>query len=129
MQCTGETMGGRLRYKAKEIIKNKILDFEIEPGEVLRDGTNARKLGRLPVREPLLILEQEKLFEGISNMRYMVRKHGRKELKTVTHCVKPLKKLLSLLLWRGLFTRRLPSLTNKDKNTNMSKKINQGGYL
>jgi DNA-binding GntR family transcriptional regulator len=129
MQCTGETMGGRLRYKAKEIIKNKILDIEIEPGEVLRDGTNARKLGRPPVREPLLILEQEKLFEGISNVRYMVRKHGRKELKTVTHYLKPLKNLLPFLLLKGLFTQRLPSLTCKDKNTNISKKINQGGYL
>lgn len=79
-------MNGSLRYKAREIIKTKITDFEIKPGKVLYVGTIARELitGRPPVRDALLILEQEKLFVGILNVGYMVHKHSRKELQTIT---------------------------------------------
>lgn len=74
-------MNGGLRYKAKEIIKNKIISFDIKPGEALREGTIAKELGmgRTPVREALLMLEQERLVECISNVGYMVRKLTRKE--------------------------------------------------
>jgi DNA-binding GntR family transcriptional regulator len=74
-------MNGGLRYKAKGIIKNKIISFEIKPGEALREGMIAGELGmgRTPVREALLILEQERLVECISNVGSLVRKLTRKE--------------------------------------------------
>jgi DNA-binding GntR family transcriptional regulator len=74
-------MNRGLRYKAKEIIKNKIIPFEIKLREALREGTIAKELGMgsTPVREALLILAQEKLVECISSVGYLVRKLTRKE--------------------------------------------------
>jgi DNA-binding GntR family transcriptional regulator len=74
-------MNNNLRQKAHEIIKNKIVSFELKPGNVLSEGGLAKELamGRTPVREALLMLEHEKLVECISNVGYMVRKLTRKE--------------------------------------------------
>ena len=74
-------MNGNLRYKAKEIIKNRIIHFDVKPGELLHEGIIAKDLGigRTPIREAFLMLEQEGLIECISNVGYGVRKLTRKE--------------------------------------------------
>jgi len=70
-----------LRYKAKEIIKNKIISFELKPGEALRESVLAKELcmGRTPVREALLMLEQNRLVECKPNVGYTVKKLTRQE--------------------------------------------------
>lgn len=70
-----------LRHKAHESIKSKIITFEFRPGDVLRENAIAKEMGigRTPVREALLMLENEKLIECRANMGYVVRKLTRKE--------------------------------------------------
>lgn len=74
-------MNTSLRHKAHQTIKNKIISFELKPGDLLRESSIAKDLGigRTPVREALLILEQERLVECRANVGYMVRKLTRKE--------------------------------------------------
>jgi DNA-binding GntR family transcriptional regulator len=74
-------MNNSLRDKAYESIKNKIISFEIKPGEVLRESIVTKELGmgRTPAREAFLMLEQERLIECISNVGYMDQKLTRKE--------------------------------------------------
>jgi DNA-binding GntR family transcriptional regulator len=74
-------MNNTTRHKAYEIIKDKIVSLEFKPGDVLRESSLAEQLGlgRTPVREALLMLEQEKLVECKSNVGYQVRKLTRKE--------------------------------------------------
>lgn len=74
-------MGISLRYKAHQIIKDKIIFFDLKPGDEIREGNIAKELGigRTPVREALLMLEHEKLIECRPNVGYVVRKLSRKK--------------------------------------------------
>jgi DNA-binding GntR family transcriptional regulator len=74
-------MSNSLRYKAHQIIKDKIITFELKPGDEIREGSIAKELsmGRTPVREALLMLEHEKLIECRANLGYVVKKLTRKE--------------------------------------------------
>lgn len=74
-------MNNTLRHKAHESIKNRIISFELKPGDVLRENGIAKDLGmgRTPVREALLMLEHEKLVECRANVGYVVKKLTRKE--------------------------------------------------
>ncbi|OPY74816.1 MAG: HTH-type transcriptional regulator McbR [Syntrophorhabdus sp. PtaU1.Bin058] len=74
-------MSNSLRYKAHQIIKDKIITFELKPGDEIREGGIAKELhmGRTPVREALLMLEHEKLIECRANLGYVVKKLTRKE--------------------------------------------------
>jgi DNA-binding GntR family transcriptional regulator len=77
----GGKMNNNLRQKAHEIIKNKIVSFELKPGDVLSEGGLVKELamGRTPIREALLMLEHEKLVECKANVGYVVRRLTRKE--------------------------------------------------
>jgi len=74
-------MSNSLRYKAHQIIKDKIITFKLKPGDEIREGNIAKELGmgRTPVREALLMLEHEKLIECRPNLGYVVKKLTRKE--------------------------------------------------
>jgi len=70
-----------LRHQAYRAIKDKIIFLQIKPGESLFDIELAKELGmgRTPVREALLMLENEKLVEPKNKLGYMVRKLSREE--------------------------------------------------
>jgi len=65
-----------LRHQAYEIIKKKIITLELKPGDSISEAGLKEEfsLGRTPVREALLMLEQERLVECRRNIGYQVRK-------------------------------------------------------
>ncbi len=65
-----------LRQKAYQIIKNKIMHFELKPGESIRESALSRdlKLGRMPVREALAMLENENLLVKTAGYGYQIKK-------------------------------------------------------
>lgn len=75
-------MKKQLRYKAYEEIKNKIIYFELKPGEKIFENEIAERLknSRTPVREALLMLENEGLVVCDPKLGYMVRKVAPKEV-------------------------------------------------
>ncbi|OPY71862.1 MAG: putative HTH-type transcriptional regulator YdfH [Syntrophorhabdus sp. PtaU1.Bin058] len=70
-----------LRHQAYKAIKDKIIFLQVKPGESLFDFELAKELGigRTPVREALLMLENEKLVECKNKLGYIVRKLSREE--------------------------------------------------
>jgi DNA-binding GntR family transcriptional regulator len=70
-----------LRHQAYNAIKDKIIFLQVKPGESLFDSELAKELGigRTPVREALLMLENEKLVESKNKLGYIVRKLSREE--------------------------------------------------
>jgi DNA-binding GntR family transcriptional regulator len=70
-----------LRHQAYKAIKDKIIFFQVRPGENLFDSELAKEIGigRTPVREALLMLENEKLVECSNKLGYIVRKLSREE--------------------------------------------------
>jgi len=71
-----------MRHKAHDEIKKRIIFYESMPGERLSDKHIAADLGigRTPVREALLILEQEKLVQCNGRGGYIVRKLTQQEV-------------------------------------------------
>ena len=63
-----------LRQKAYRRIKDKIIFFELKPGERILESKIARtlKLGRMPVREALAMLESERLIVRANGYGYKV---------------------------------------------------------
>jgi GntR family transcriptional regulator, rspAB operon transcriptional repressor len=76
-------MNDTLRHKAHQEIKNRIIFFEVMPGERLSDRqlADALDMGRTPVREALLMLEREKLVRCDGKQGYFVRKLTQKEVE------------------------------------------------
>lgn len=70
-----------LRQQTYRIIKDKIVCLQIKPGERLFEADLAKDLsmGRTPVREAILMLENEKLVECNDKQGYIVRKLSREE--------------------------------------------------
>ncbi len=70
-----------LRHQAYEAIKKKIIFFQVKPGERLFETDIAKELniGRTPVREAILMLENEKLVVCNDKVGYIVRKLTRQE--------------------------------------------------
>lgn len=70
-----------LRQQAYRIIKDKIVCLQVKPGERLFEADLAKDLnmGRTPVREAILMLENEKLVECNDKQGYIVRKLSREE--------------------------------------------------
>ncbi|MBW1737105.1 MAG: GntR family transcriptional regulator [Deltaproteobacteria bacterium] len=71
-------MKRNLRHKAYDEIKKKIIFYELKPGEKIFESEIAKKLkmSRTPVREALLMLENEKLLECTDKQGFIVRKLG-----------------------------------------------------
>jgi DNA-binding GntR family transcriptional regulator len=71
-----------LRFKAYEDIKNSIIYLNFKPGEKIYESeiVNRLKISRTPVREALLMLENEKLVECNASIGFIVRKLSAKEV-------------------------------------------------
>lgn len=72
-----------LRQKAYQAIKNKIMYFELRPGEKVLESTLARVLniGRVPIREALVMLEKERLLIKAPGYGYNVTKINNAEIE------------------------------------------------
>lgn len=72
-----------LRQKAYQAIKNKIIYFELKPGEKVLESNMARtlNLGRVPVREALTMLESERLIVKNKGYGYVVTRIKNKEVE------------------------------------------------
>jgi DNA-binding GntR family transcriptional regulator len=71
----------KLREQAYRTIKDKIVSLQIKPGQRIFEADLGKELGigRTPVREALLMLENEKLVECNDKQGYIVRKLSREE--------------------------------------------------
>jgi len=65
-----------LRAKAYENIRNKIVFFQLKPGDKIleKDIASSLKVSRTPVREALLMLENEGLVTCHNSLGYIVKK-------------------------------------------------------
>jgi DNA-binding GntR family transcriptional regulator len=72
-----------LRQKAYRAIKNKIIYFELKPGEKILESKIAQslKLGRVPVREALTMLESERLITKTKGYGYIVTQLNDSEIE------------------------------------------------
>jgi DNA-binding GntR family transcriptional regulator len=72
-----------LRVKAYKEIKSKIICLQLKPGEKIFENEIAKglKISRTPVREALLILENEKLVECDGRLGFVVKKLNTKEVE------------------------------------------------
>ena len=71
-----------LRQKAYRAIKNRIVYFELKPGEKILESKIAQslKLGRVPVREALAMLESEKLITKSKGYGYVITRLNDSEI-------------------------------------------------
>ena len=76
-------MRKNLRSKAYEYIKNKILLFHLKPGNKIieKDIASSLKISRTPVREAILMLENEGLVVFDKSLGYIIRKPSVKEVE------------------------------------------------
>lgn len=76
-------MGENLREKAYEEIKRRIVFFELKPMEKLFETelANELKISRTPVREALLMLQNERLIESVVGKGFFVKKLTQKEVR------------------------------------------------
>jgi DNA-binding GntR family transcriptional regulator len=65
---------GNLKEKVYSVIKDRILNFELKPGEKIQESEIVQELGlsRTPIREALNKLEQEGFIKILSNKGYFV---------------------------------------------------------
>jgi len=76
-------MKKNLRFTAYEHIKNKIIYFELTPGDKIFENEIAKslKISRTPVREALLMLEIEGLIKCDDSLGFIIRKLSSKEVQ------------------------------------------------
>lgn len=72
-----------LRFTAYKAIKDRIINLDLKPGEKILEAEIAATLNvsRTPVREALLMLENEKMVECRGSTGFMVRKFSAKEVE------------------------------------------------
>ena len=71
------------RFKAYQTIKEKIVNLELRPGEKIFENTLVESLNisRTPVREALLMLQQEKLVVCNESLGFIVRRFSAKDIE------------------------------------------------
>jgi len=71
-----------LRFVAYKAIKDRIIYLDLRPGEKIVESeiTQSLNVSRTPVREALLMLENEKLVECDGSMGFLVRRFNAKEI-------------------------------------------------
>jgi len=72
----------KLRFEAYQEIKKRIVFLDLKPGEKIFENEIAEslKISRTPVREALLVLENEKLVECDPRLGYMVKRLTTEEI-------------------------------------------------
>jgi len=72
-----------LRFIAYKAIKDQVVNLDLKPGEKILEAKIAASLNvsRTPVREALLMLENEKLVECRGSTGFIVRKFSAKEVE------------------------------------------------
>lgn len=73
----------KLRFDAYQEIKNRIIFLDLKPGEKIFENQIAQSLGtsRTPVREALLVLENERLVECDPRLGYIVKRLTSEEVE------------------------------------------------
>ncbi len=71
-----------LRFKAYRAIKDQIIYLDLKPGQKIQENEIVKSLGfsRTPVREALLMLENEKLVECTGSTGFTVRRFNASEM-------------------------------------------------
>jgi DNA-binding GntR family transcriptional regulator len=71
------------RFTAYKAVKDRIINLDLKPGEKILEAEIAASLNvsRTPVREALLMLENEKLVECKGSTGFIVRKFSAKEVE------------------------------------------------
>jgi DNA-binding GntR family transcriptional regulator len=72
-----------LRFTAYKAVKDRIINLDLKPGEKILEGeiADTLKVSRTPVREALLMLENEKLVECTGGVGFTVRKFSAMEIE------------------------------------------------
>ena len=103
-----------LRFKAYEIIKDMIIFLDLKPGEKIYEAEIAKKLkiSRTPVREALVMLENEKLVKCDSSLGYIVRRLTIKEIKEYFAIRKALELFAAPLITERITASEVKALRN-----------------
>jgi len=106
-----------LRVRAYENIRNKIVLFQLKPGDRIleKDIASSLKMSRTPVREALLMLESEGLVTCHNSLGYIIRKLTTIEVEEYLS----LRKTLELFAAPMVMERITPSeIKSLEKNLN-----------
>ncbi len=78
----GKQESNALRFKAYNVIKEKIIYLDFKPGEKIFESVLAKSLNtsRTPVREALLMLQHEKLVTCSDSLGFIVRRFNTKDI-------------------------------------------------
>jgi DNA-binding GntR family transcriptional regulator len=103
-----------LRVKAYKEIKTKIICLQLKPGEKIFENEIARglKISRTPVREALLILENEKLVECDGRLGFVVKKLKTKEVEEYFSIRKALEAFAAPLIIERITAAEIEALKN-----------------
>jgi len=96
--------------KAYQILSDKILRFELFPGQIVSDHLLCQDLGmsRTPVREALVRLEQDGLVVSCSDRKLMISQAGIKDLVEIYQARMAIEsKAVEILLEEGGFPREM----------------------
>lgn len=106
-----------LRVEAHESIRNRILFFQLRPGDKIfeKDIASSLKMSRTPVREALLMLQNEGLVSCDNRLGYVVKKLTTTEVKEYLS----LRETLELFAAPMVIKRITPSeIRSLEKNVN-----------
>jgi len=100
------------RFKAYKEIKSKIICLQLKPGEKIFESEIAKdlKASRTPVREALLILENEKLVECDERLGFIVKKLNTKEAEEYFSIRKLLESFAAPLIVERITTSEIEEL-------------------
>jgi DNA-binding GntR family transcriptional regulator len=78
-----KSKAGVLRHQAYKLVKEKVINLELKPGDKVSEVELAKSLNesRTPVREALLMLEHEKLIVCDDSMGFLVRRLNKKDVE------------------------------------------------
>lgn len=106
------------KSQAYQMIKNRILSFQLLPGVKISDEEVSKELGisRTPVREALNRLSEAGLVESRINRGFMVKKFREKEIEdiyVVRECLERLTVRLTIANWDSAKEKELRALLSK----------------
>lgn len=106
------------KTQAFQIIKHRILNFQLLPGVKISEEEVAKELGisRTPVREALNRLSEVGLVESILNRGFMVKRFRKKEVEDLyilRECLERLTVRLAITNWDAEKGKELRSLLDK----------------